>query len=152
MEKSQWVEYYGDWYYINDDGTIRRNDWKSSGSDYLYYFDDNGKMATGFREISGNTYYFSKRTNDGTKNNVVVHIKNQTDLNNYLSTTGQNILGDRVYFENTSNIQFPANSVYYLDKSSDGLAGGDYATFWYISSKSTGNIDFNSSIYSFSAI
>ena len=30
---------------------------------------------------------------------------------------------------------------------SDGLAGGDYATYWYFSSKSKGNIDFNSSTF-----
>ena len=146
MEKSKWVEYNGDWYYVNDNGKLKRNDWKISGSN-SYYFDNDGKMATGFREISGNTYYFSEKTSGDSINNVEVHIKNQTDLNNYLSSTGQNILGDRVYFENTSNIQFPANAVYYLDITSDGLAGGDYATFWYLTSKSTGNIDFNSSTF-----
>lgn len=147
MEKSKWVEYNGNWYYINDDGRLAKNTFKSTGNNYLYYFDEDGKMATGFREISGNTYYFSKKTSGDSINNVEVHIKNQTDLNNYLSTTGQNMLGDRVYFENTSNIQFPADSVYYLDITSNGLAGGDYTTYWYLTSKSTGNIDFNSSTF-----
>ena len=143
MQRSSWFEYNGSWYYANESGILKRNEWYTSG-DNSYYFDNTGKMVSGFKDISNNTYYFAKKTgSDNSKNNVIVHIKNQTDLNNYLSTTGQNILGDRVFFENTSNIQFPANSVYYLDITSDGLAGGDFATYWYLTPKSKGNIDFN---------
>ena len=143
-----WIKIGNDWYYFNPQWDGAQVGWYTDNAGKTYYFKDHlgdiGKMATGLQEIDGNLYYFSEySTNES--NNVTVHIKNQTDLDNYLSTTGNNILGDRVFFENTSDIEFPANEVYYLDYSNSDITS--MQTYWYLSSQSTGDIDFNNSTF-----
>lgn len=145
-----WVEINNNWYYFNQTGDAAIG-WKKI-SNNMYYFDNDGKMLTGLNQLSYNNtlgyYYFNDVEPALTKStNSVVHIKNQSDLNNYLNSTGNNMLGDKVYFENSSDIQFPEEKVYYLNASSSDLAKGNVYTYWFLTSSSTGKIDFNSSTF-----
>ena len=54
-----WVQYKGDWYYADKSGYIVRNDgltWKND----TYYFGEDGKLAGGVHEVSGNLRFFNE--------------------------------------------------------------------------------------------
>lgn len=51
-------------------------------------------------------------------NNVEAHIKNQFDLEVYLSKTGNDLSGDMIWLENTENITFPTG-IYTFTKRTD---------------------------------
>ena len=144
-----WMKINGYWYYFSlDDGAAKDAEWLS-WSTGMYYFNDDGKMLTGpsiaYHEGSGDLYYFSQSTPLNQSFNVTYHIQTQADLNNYLASTGKNMLGDRVYFENTADLVFPENQVYYFTY--DDATINSMYTYWYIMPTSTGNIDFNSSVF-----
>lgn len=80
----RWMQYYADWWYLNEDGTYPVNEWKEvEGKWYLfnsegyviynswkqaqttadwYYVGNDGAMVTGWQLINGDWYYFD---NDG---------------------------------------------------------------------------------------
>ena len=144
-----WMKVENDWYYFSPDtGAAKQNSWLN-WTNGEYYFDSNGKMAKGLTNITQNgltgLYYFLETPYPLENDNVVVHIQTQADLNNYLSNTGKNILGDRVYFENTDALEFPENGIYYLNYDNSSIESNK--TYWYITSSSTGKIDFNGSTF-----
>lgn len=149
IRQTGWMKIDDDWYYFSPTtGAALRSTWLS-WADNRYYFDSEGKMAKGLTEIVEdgvtNVYYFKDLPYSNGNENVTVHIHTQSDLDNYLNSTGKNLLGDRVFFENTLNIEFPKNEIYYLNYDSSSINSNK--TYWYITSESTGNINFNNSTF-----
>jgi glucan-binding YG repeat protein len=149
IKQTGWMKIENDWYYFSPDtGAAKKTSWLNWTSGE-YYFASNGKMAKGLTNITQNgltgLYYFLETPYPAENDNVVVHIQTQADLNNYLSNTGKNILGDRVYFENNTALEFPENGIYYLNYDNSSIESNK--TYWYITSSSTGNIDFNGSTF-----
>ena len=142
-----WVEIYGDWYYFGANGAAVTG-WHNIDNK-TYYFNEDGIMATGMQSILVNNneeYYYFDDINENI-NSIQYEIATQEDLNDYLDFTGHNIIGDRVLFKNAEDLQFPEGEVYYLDSSASDIAKNNLSTYWYISPDSTGNIDFNSSVF-----
>lgn len=56
-----WLKAEKGWWYRNTDGSWPKNSWKkisSQGTDFWYYFSEDGYMATGwFQDTDGQTYY-----------------------------------------------------------------------------------------------
>ena len=50
----EYVQKY--WYYMNADGSVRKNEFIKYGND-LYYVDSEGKMVTGVFLLNGNSYH-----------------------------------------------------------------------------------------------
>ena len=59
QEKDQWINSSGRWWYRHADGSYTRSNWEIIGSQ-KYYFDENGWMVTGYKQIAGIWYYFQK--------------------------------------------------------------------------------------------
>ena len=83
------------------------------------------------------------------KDMIEVHIKNQTDLDNYLIETGNDITGDMVWFENKETIVFPIgtyiiNNKLVTDKYNNEV---EVATTDFYFNATTGNIDFNNATF-----
>lgn len=149
IKQTGWMKIGNDWYYFSPNtGDAKKTSWLNWTSGE-YYFDSDGKMVKGLTNITQNgltgLYYFLETPYPLENDNVVVHIQTQADLNNYLSNTGKNILGDRVYFENTDVLVFPENGIYYLNYDNSSIESNK--TYWYITSSSTGKIDFNGSTF-----
>lgn len=143
-----WIKIGDNWYLFNSLGKAITG-WYTDNQN-TYYFESDGKLATGLKYLSYNDeynyYYFAKDEETTNNNAVTYHIHNQSDLENYLASTGNNITGDNVYFENTDDITFPEGKVYYLKAYSDtSLTSPD--VYWYITKNSKGNINFNSSTF-----
>ena len=87
--------------------------------------DNNGKNS--------NTWAEFVRTHDtiGSESGVEVHIKNQTDLENYLLRTGNDLSGDMIWLDNNEKISFPTGKYIFTAR-----------TEFYIPTAS-GDIDFN---------
>ena len=51
-----WNKYKNNWYYMNADGSVRKNEFIKYGND-LYYVDSEGKMLTGDFHFNGNSYH-----------------------------------------------------------------------------------------------
>ena len=71
ISKKGWVIIGDIWYYFNTDYTVSKG-WKyipspESGTIYQYYFNNDGKMATGITEINGDKYYFGTKEDDDNK-------------------------------------------------------------------------------------
>lgn len=52
----EWNTYKNNWYYMNADGSVRKNEFIKYGND-LYYVDSEGKMVTGDFYFNGNSYH-----------------------------------------------------------------------------------------------
>ena len=52
----EWNKYKNNWYYMNADGSVRKNEFIKDGND-LYYVDSEGKMVTGDFYFNGNSYH-----------------------------------------------------------------------------------------------
>lgn len=142
--KTGWIKALNHWYLFDSSGRAVKG-WHTSNGN-TYYFYDTGEMATGKKYLSSQGYYFyfSEEVETDKSMYVEAHIKTQADLDDYLNTTGHNLTGDHVFFENTENIQFPKDEVYYIN--SNDITGTAFAD-WYLTSSSKGNIDFNSSTF-----
>ena len=143
-----WIKINNDQYLFNSYGKAITGWYESDGN--TYYFENDGKLAKGLKYLSlddtYNYYYFNDDELSSTSNKVEYEIYNQTDLNNYLALTGNNLTGDKVFFKNTSDITFPEGSVYYLSSNSD-TSISDPDVYFNITSSSKGNINFNSSTF-----
>jgi glucan-binding YG repeat protein len=62
VEKDRWVEVDNDKYHARKDGSLDKGmtDFVYEGNTYTYFFDDEGKMQTGFVDTKGNTYYLNE--------------------------------------------------------------------------------------------
>ena len=66
MVRSSWVEYDGDYYFVNSAGQKITNDWRlttpyddDSAEEQWFFFQSNGKMATNKKlTVKGKTYFF----------------------------------------------------------------------------------------------
>lgn len=58
MRTSSWLSYNYVWYFFDENGNMIKNTFAKIGSK-TYYFDPEGHMVTGFREINGSLYYFN---------------------------------------------------------------------------------------------
>ena len=56
--KAEWKTTNGKWWYQHKDGTWTRNDFETI-SGQTYYFDGNGYMVTGWKEINNKDYFFN---------------------------------------------------------------------------------------------
>lgn len=57
--KTGWVQYKDDWYYLNPDNGVMVTGWLTTdGGKTIYYLNDSGAMANGWKKISGDWYYF----------------------------------------------------------------------------------------------
>jgi|GEM_PF-726843 len=83
MQKG-WSTIGNDKYYFNEDGRMHRG-WKDIGSKSYYLDINTGIMATGFRELGGQTFYF---TNDGIMSKGWTEVK-----------------GDKYYFNDFGRMQ-----------------------------------------------
>ena len=70
-----WID--GPYYHFNEDGTMHVGLLKENGN--TYYFDGSGKRASGFQEIDGKTYFFS-RINDNPMRTGIFSIDGPTYL------------------------------------------------------------------------
>ena len=55
--KAEWKQLNGKWWYQHKDGTCTKNDFETI-SGQTYYFDGNGYMVTGWKEINNKLYFF----------------------------------------------------------------------------------------------
>ena len=55
--KAEWKQTNGKWWYQHKDGTCTKNDFETI-SGQTYYFDANGYMVTGWKEINNKLYFF----------------------------------------------------------------------------------------------
>ena len=55
--KAEWKQLNGKWWYQHKDGTWTKNDFETI-SGQTYYFDGNGYMVTGWKEINNKLYFF----------------------------------------------------------------------------------------------
>ena len=55
--KAEWKQTNGKWWYQHKDGTCTKNDFETI-SGQTYYFDGNGYMVTGWKEINNKLYFF----------------------------------------------------------------------------------------------
>ena len=56
--KAEWKQLNGKWWYQHKDGTCTKNDFETI-SGQTYYFDGNGYMVTGWKEINNKLYFFN---------------------------------------------------------------------------------------------
>ena len=56
--KAEWKQTNGKWWYQHKDGTYTKNDFETI-SGQTYYFDGNGYMVTGWKEINNKLYFFN---------------------------------------------------------------------------------------------
>ena len=56
-EGNKWVNEGNNWSYIKEDGTAAKAEFLKIGAN-TFYFDKNGVMATGWKEVDGKWYYF----------------------------------------------------------------------------------------------
>ena len=56
--KAEWKQLNGKWWYQHKDGTCTENDFETI-SGQTYYFDGNGYMVTGWKEINNKLYFFN---------------------------------------------------------------------------------------------
>ena len=100
------------------------------------YSKGENNSSTKLQDNSGknsNTWAEFVRTHDtiGSESGVEVHIKNQTDLENYLLRTGNDLSGDMIWLDNNEKISFPTGKYIFTAR-----------TEFYIPTAS-GDIDFN---------
>ncbi len=55
--KTGWLKSGSDWYYLNADGSMKTG-WLLSSGNWFYLNPTSGKMALGWNDINGKTYYF----------------------------------------------------------------------------------------------
>lgn len=100
------------------------------------YSKDENDNSTSLQDNSGknsNTWAEFVRTHDaiGSESGIEVHLNNQTDLENYLLRTGNDLSGDMIWFDNNEKISFPTGKYIFTAR-----------TEFYIPTAS-GDIDFN---------
>lgn len=71
MLKGQWKGWGGDWYYLKDDGSVMKNEFKSSVKGNTYYMGSAGCRVFGWQEIKDSTgnknwFYFEPKTEAST--------------------------------------------------------------------------------------
>ena len=128
LVRSSWVEYDGDYYFVNSAGQKITSDWRlttpyddEDAEEEWYYFQASGKMATNKKIVyKGNTYFFDVDgkmltgwvTADGTD---VVNEENSinTSYTFYADETGARVEGDWVLTVEPGTDEDDADADYY---------------------------------------
>ena len=128
LVRSSWVEYDGDYYFVNSAGQKITSDWRlttpyddEDAEEEWYYFQASGKMATNKKIVyKGNTYFFDADgkmltgwvTADGTD---VVNEENSinTSYTFYADETGARVEGDWVLTVEPGTDEDDADADYY---------------------------------------
>ncbi len=146
--KKQWVYYNKNYYYVNGNGVVKKNDWIKN----KYYVNADGIRVTGWQTINGKKYYFSAK---GKKQTGLITINKQTyyfdtdgslvtsawiNDNYYAGSSGtlltglQEIDGELYYFKSTGKKvtkkfkKIGTNTYYFLPTS--GQAVRDMRVFY----------------------
>ncbi|WP_300375013.1 N-acetylmuramoyl-L-alanine amidase [Clostridium sp.] len=120
MQKG-WSNIDNDKYYFNEDGRMHRG-WKDIGSKSYYLDINTGIMATGFRELGGQTFYF---TNDGIMSKGWTQVKeNKYYFNDFgrMQKGWQKIEGKEYYFYPESGIMAKSTTIDGREIDENGVA------------------------------
>ena len=128
LVRSSWVEYDGDYYFVNSAGQKITSDWRlttpyddEDAEEEWYYFQASGKMATNKKIVyKGNTYFFNADgkmltgwvTADG---DDVVNEESDIDKDHtyYADETGARVEGNWVYTVEPGTEEDDADADYY---------------------------------------
>ena len=128
LVRSSWVEYDGDYYFVNSAGQKITSDWRlttpyddEDAEEEWYYFQASGKMATNKKIVyKGNTYFFDA---DGkmltgwvtAEGDDVVNEENSIDSDHtyYADETGARVEEDWIYTVEPSTAEDDADADYY---------------------------------------
>lgn len=122
----QWVQKDGNWYYINGDGTIKRDWIKVKGK--WYYLDESGIMKTGWVNVRGSWYFMESDGEMATGWKLVQGTWYYLNPGGDMATGWKNLGGTWYYLEPSGAMatgwKYIGLRWYYLNP------GGDMATGW----------------------
>ena len=117
-KKNSWVESYGSWYLMDEEGNMRTG-WYDNGYN-KFFFKDNGVMTVGWSKNDNKWYYFDR--NGYMKKGWVLSYGSWYFMDNEgIMQTGWKVLGNETYYLNPGSGAMAADAtkingvVYYFD-------------------------------------